>query len=147
MRHRIFLYIVVVGSFLYGLLAVQSVIRTRRQLPQSVAALQRMPTPAAQRQAQYLRSRWYQGEQLLTLLSGALFLIGAAGLGLQQSWSRLTLFGAAWVAMAQTAWALITSFEWFRATGTGMLYQINLLNIAWVLLILAIAPTERLLPR
>ena len=144
MGQRIFLYTIMLGSFLYGILAVQSAIQAWRVQPQAVQALEQAATPAAQRQAQYLQSPWYQGQLLLALASGALFLIGAAGLWLKQSWSRLTLFGGAWMAMAQTAWTLITSFEWFRASGAGMAYQMNLCNIAWVLLILAVAPTERL---
>ena len=141
---RIFVLLIVLGSVAYGSLAAGSALRTWRNLPATLRTLEREATPGAQTQAAYLRSPWHQGQVLLTFVTGALFLAGALGLWAGTSWARMTLFGGAWVAMAHLAWTLITSLEWFRTTGTGMLYQVNLLNVAWVLLILAVAPTERL---
>ena len=146
MGKRIFLLIIMLGSFLYGAVAISATLQTWRALPRTVQALEHQAMPAAHTQAQYLRSPWYQGQFVLTLLTGFLFLAGALGLWARQSWGRMTLFGGAWVALAHMAWLLITSLEWFRTTATGMLYQVNLLNVAWVLLILAVAPTERLVP-
>ena len=144
MHRRIFLYIIVLGSLTYGVLAVGSAIRTWRVLPQVVRALNAQTTPMAQNQARYLRSPWYQGQLVLTWVSGMLFLVGALGAAARQTWSRLTLYGAAWIALVHMAWTLISSLEWFHATGAGMLYQINLLNVCWVLLMLAVMPTEKM---
>jgi len=38
---------------------------------------------------------------------------------------------------------LIASLEVFRSTGAGMAYQFGLLNLLWVLLIVAVVPLER----
>ena len=145
MGQRIFLYAIVLGSLCYGALAIGSVLQTWRMLPHTVRVLEHVATSTALTQAHYLRSPWYHGQLALTLATGALFIVGAVGLWRRRTWSRLTLFGGAWLALAQMAWTLVTSMEWFRTSGMGMLYQINLLNVAWVLLILAVAPTERLL--
>ena len=144
MGHRIFLYVIVLGSLCYGALAVSSSVRTWQTLPRVVRILDAQATPAARSQAQYLRSPWYQGQLVLAWISGMLFLVGALGAAARQDWSRMTLYGAAWVALVHMAWMLISSLEWFHATRTGMLYQVNLLNVCWVLLMLAVMPTERM---
>ena len=144
MGRRIFLLIIVFGSMAYGVAAMSAVVRAWWSLPRTVQTLERDTTPAARTQARYFSSAAYQGQLVLTGMTGALFLAGALGLWLRRPWAPKTLFGGAWVALVHMAWLLITSLEWFRSTGTGMLYQINVLNVAWVLLILAVAPTERL---
>lgn len=141
---RILLLFIMLGSLAYGMLAVSSVLQAWGRLPRTIATLAQQRTVASQQQLLYLRSPWYRGELLLTLITGVMFLSGAAGLSFRQRWSGKVLFGAAWVALAHVAWLLIASLEWFQRTGHGMLYQLNVLNIAWVLLILAIAPTARL---
>ena len=144
MGHRIFLFLMVLGSLFYGVLAVRAAVTAWQALPATVQAWERSAQPGAEQCARYLRSPWYQGQLALALASGALFVCGAAGLWRRARWSRLTLFGGAWLALAQMAWMLIVTLEWFHGSRAGMLYQVNVLNVAWVLLILAVAPTERL---
>lgn len=145
MLRRIFIVFIVLGSIGYGWLAVRSAGREWRALPSRLAVLGQQTTPLAIRQAQYLRSVTYQGQLVLAVLAGLGFLAGACGVLWRRPWGSKTLFGGAWLAFAHLAWVLIASLEWFRATGTGMLYQIHVLNVAWVLLVLAVAPTERLI--
>ena len=113
-------------------------------LPATIHTLERMQSAEALNQARYLQSSWHQGELLLTLLAGACFLGGAMGWRARQRWGRMTLFAGAWMALLHMAYTLIVSLEWFRGTGMGMLYQIHVANVAWVLLILALMPTERM---
>ena len=143
MGHRIFLLVIGLGSIIYGALAMGAAVRHWQQLPQAVATLEQQASPVARTQAQYLQSPWHHGALALTFLTGALFAAGAFGLWRRRPWSRHALFGGAWVALAHMAWTFIASVEWFHGSGAGMAYQVNLLNIGWVLFILAVSPTER----
>ena len=144
MGNRIFFWIILLGSLAYGVVAVGAAMTSWRTLPTTIHALERMHSAQALNQARYLQSPWHQGELVLTLLAGVCFLSGAVGWRARQTWGRMTLFAGAWLALAQMAWTLIVSLEWFRNTGTGMLYQINLLNVVWVVVMLALMPTERM---
>jgi len=130
MGNRIILWMIMLGSIVYGVMAMASALAAWRRLPDTLQALEQERSTSAQQQAQYLRSVWHRGELALTALAGALFLAGALGWRARRTWRRMTLYVGAWVALLQMAWTMIVSLEWFRGTGTGMFYQINVINVA-----------------
>jgi hypothetical protein len=152
MSHRILLYILILGSLAYGLMALGDVLNTVRAHPLVVDRLEQRlaeapvgeaETRALDAQLSYLTSPWYAGQVLFTWLAGCGFAIGALGMWRKQRWARRVVLFGAWCALSQMAWVMITSLELYRATGAGMAYQLGLLNMAWVVLILTMFPMER----
>jgi len=151
-KRPILWYIIVLGSLGYGLMALTSALQAWRTWPTTVHVLEQrlalvLPADAEARvlsaHVGYLRSPWYVAQVTLALAAGGSFLLGTYGFWRRQAWSRTALLVGAWCALSHMAWVLIASLEVFRSTGAGMAYQFGLLNLLWVLLIVAVVPLER----